>query len=109
MCIKMVEFDETDIMHSHRERQIPPDEYVTSNISFAFALSSFTDMKDIEEDRLYATVEATYRRWGFSEEIGDQLHTLESHYCSPEELGLVLNPDYDENSTEYKIDFENRN
>ena len=66
-------------------------------------------MTDIEEDPTYATIQASYRRWGISESGFDELDEIETHYCEPEELGLTINQEYDGSNTEYIIDIDNRN
>ena len=63
--IKLVLYDETSIMHSSRDSYFQGNELVENDLQFAFALTTYDDIQEIQEDSTYVTLEASYRKWGW--------------------------------------------
>ena len=102
--IKLALYDETAIMHSSRDSYYKGHEIIEDNLQFAFALTTYDDVTEVQEDPTIATLEASYRKWGWSDAIEEYLEPIESHFCTNEELGIK----FDSELEEYVIDEENR-
>ena len=102
--IKLYRFDETAIMHSSRDRAFSGDEIITENLQFAFSLTSYDEIEELEEDPRYATLKAEYRKWGWSDAVEEYLQPLDYHPCTNEDLGIR----YDNETEEYVVNYEDR-
>ena len=74
--VKLYRFDETAIMHSTTDAAFSGDDIIYENLQFAFALTTYDEIEEMEEDPRYATLRADYRKWGWGDEIDEYLEPL---------------------------------
>ena len=102
--IKLYSFDETAIMHSSRDSYFKGDEIIESHLQFAYALTTYDDIEEVEEDPTYATLRGEYRLWGWEGLVEEYNKPLDFHPCTDEELGI----EYDASIGEHVVIEEDR-
>ena len=58
----------------------------------AAALTEYDGNTEVIEDARYGTLQIEHYGWGYEGELGSREKSLETHYCSDEELGFVQGP-----------------
>ena len=102
--IKLYRFDETAIMHSSSPRAFAGDEIITGNLQFAFSLTTYDEITEVEEDPRYATLRGEYRKWGWEDVVEEYLEPIDIHPCTDEDLGIK----YDNETGEYSVNYDDR-
>ena len=87
--IKLINFDETDIMVSSREAYFDSDYVYSEGLTFAFALTAYDGNDEPIEDPSIGVLRPYYRTWGLKDDIvGTSFESLSERACNKAELHI---------------------
>ena len=63
--IKLLTFDETDVMLSARDSYFDYNDEYSENLAIAFGITAYDNNQEIIEDPSYGVLNPYYKTWGF--------------------------------------------
>ena len=87
-CIKLVLFDETDIMVSQRDAHFGYDYSFSDGLAFAFAVTAYDDELESIEDPSIGTIRPFYKSWGLKGSGEVDFEPIPTRPCTPAELHI---------------------
>ena len=99
--IKLLTFDETDVMVSQRDAYFDSDQKHSRRLMFAFGITDYDRNPEPIEDPSVGILQPYYKSWGIKSEIGDvDFEPLPTRECT--EAELHVNNQTDPNSLFFK-------
>ena len=87
--IKLLTFDETDVMLSSREAFFDDTYVYTPNLMYSFAITAYDSNPDSIEDPSIGTVVPYYKSWGLDNTVsGVKWEKLPTRKCTLAEMHL---------------------
>ena len=87
--IKLLTFDETDIMVSSRDAYFDSDYLYSEGLNFAFGLTAYDGDSEPIEDPSIGVLRPYYKTWGLKEdEVGVDFELLSERACNKAELHI---------------------
>ena len=87
-CIKLVQFDETDIMVSQRDAYFEYDYSYSDGLAFAFAVTAYDDELESIEDPTIGIIRPYYKSWGLKDTGGVDFEPIPTRPCTTAELHI---------------------
>lgn len=85
--IKLLTFDETDVMVSQRDAYFDSDNVHTRNLMFAFGITAYDSNPEPIEDPSIGVLKPYYKSWGLKSGIGGvDFEPLPTRECTMAEL-----------------------
>ena len=85
--IKLLTFDDTDVMVSSRDAYFDSDEEYTENLQYAFGLTAYDSNREIIEDPSIGVIKPYFKSWGIKAGVGGiDFEEIPTRPCTPEEL-----------------------
>ena len=87
--VKLLTFDETDVMVSSRDAYFDAEEVYSKNLMYAFGITAYDSNPDNIEDPSIGVIKAYYKSWGIKDGIGGvDFEPLPDRECTQAELHL---------------------
>ena len=88
--IKLLTFDETDVMVSWRDAYFDYNYTYSRGLAYAFALTAYDGNSEPIEDPSFGVLRPYYRSWGLKDldHIGVELDSIPERACSKAELHI---------------------
>lgn len=85
--IKLLTFDDTDVMISSRDAYFTSDDEYSENLQYAFGLTAYDSNREPIEDETIGVLKPYYKSWGIKAGIGGvDLEELPTRKCTSAEL-----------------------
>ena len=86
--VKLLTFDETDVMISARDSFFDADHKYSRNLSYAFGITAYDSNTESIDDPTYGEIKPYYKSWGLKETAGVHFEPLLMRNCSQAELHI---------------------
>ena len=93
--IKLLTFDETDVMLSARDSYFDYNDEYSENLAIAFGITAYDNNQEIIEDPSYGVLNPYYKTWGFEDSVGVEFEPLKTRPCTEAELHINNQTDPD--------------
>ena len=94
--VKLIEYDETDVMLSHRDAYFSSDFVWSKDLMYAFGISAYDNDPEPIEDPSYGVVKPYYKSWGLIKDVrGVHWQEIPTRACSKAELNVGEQSDPD--------------
>ena len=86
--IKLVTFDETDVMVSQRDAYFDTNEVYSDNLMYAFGITAYDSNREPIEDPSIGQLKPYYKNWGIKESNGVDFEELPTRNCTEAEFHI---------------------
>ena len=93
--IKLLTFDETDVMLSARDSYFDYNYEYSENLAIAFGITAYDSNQEIIEDPSYGVLNPYYKTWGFTDSVEVKFEALKTRPCTEAELHINNQTDPD--------------
>lgn len=86
--VKLLTFDETDVMISARDSFFDADHIYSRNLFYAFGITAYDSNPESIDDPTYGEIKPYYKSWGLKEKAGVHFEPLPMRNCTQAELHI---------------------
>ena len=86
MALKLLEFEDTDLMYSARDSFFDSDYVFTKDLWYAFGVTAYDSNQESIEDPSIGILQPYYKSWGLIGDGGVHFEKLPTRNCTQAEL-----------------------